>query len=562
MNRSCPFRRVSIYYWYPKLDAHRKQYTTTSSRWYHEVSYKRYGKDPKDVLSYCSDPRIADLDLPDPIIDDNKNNNNIDEKYPSFPDCRNEDGHGLLVRVEMMHVPWNPADVNTVQGRYPSPYPYAASSPMPLIASVSSSSSQSDRKSIRVASDRCIGRYFEKDPVIGSEGWGRVTHSASSSSSLSSSSFPPGTLVTMGLPGLGTLRSSLWVPASAVLPVPDIVWERLGPAGSSLFQLGGTALRLLSDFVVAAPGDVVIQNAGNSGVGFLASQLTASPMLLGSSNKNNNIGDGDGDSDSHGDSHGNTSTSNEYRSTTPIMVSLIRRRGKSKESFDETVDYLTRVGKNAFVVAEEDFFLPEDSSTSKDRENGTATTIKINEAAIREMRQRLRALSPTGSLPKLALNAVGGNSARVLLKLLEPNAGSTIVTYGGMSGKGVDVPTPQLIFNDVRAVGYWHSRWMVQQHEHEQAERKRRHARGETNNSKCSNSSDRDKPYSRRAEMVDILSRLVQEEDLKCPPAHIVRLEDLQKGLLWQANQSDCQSSDPSHQSPIRKKLVWDCGEQ
>jgi len=544
MNRY-PLRRASIYY--PKLDAHRKQCTTTS-RWYHEVSYQRYGNDPKDVLSYRSDPRIGDLDLPDPIID---NNNNIDEKHPSFPDCRNEDG--LLVRVEMMHVPWNPADVNTIQGRYPSPYPYAASSQIPSIASTSSS--RPDRKSIRVASNRCIGRYFEKDPIIGSEGWGRITHSISSSSS----SFPPGTLVTMGLPGLGTLRSSLWVPASAVLPVADVVWERLGPAGCSLFQLGGTALRLLSDFVVAAPGDVVIQNAGNSGVGFLASQLAASPILFGSSSKNNTNGDGDG----------NTSTSNEY-STAPIMVSLIRRRGKSKESFDETVDYLTRVGKNAFVVAEEDFFLPEDSSTSKGRENGTAKTIKINEAAIREMRQRLRELSPTGSLPKLALNAVGGNSARVLLKLLEPNAGSTMVTYGGMSGKGVDVATPQLIFNDVRAVGYWHSRWMVRQHEQEQKQqaeqRKRRIVRGETNNSKSSSNRDgcswNNKSYNRRDEVVEILSRLVQEEDLKCPPAHVVCMEDLEEGLLWQANQSNCQSSDPSHQSPIRKKLVWDCGEQ
>jgi NADPH:quinone reductase-like Zn-dependent oxidoreductase len=536
MNRY-PLRRVSIYY--PKLDAHRKQ----CSRWYHEVSYHRYGKDPKDVLSYRSDPRIGDLDLPVPIL-----SNNIDEKHPSFPDCHNEDE--LLVRVEMMHVPWNPADVNTVQGQYPSPYPYAASSPIPSIASASSS--QPDRNSIRVASDRCIGRYFEKDPVIGSEGWGRVTHSVSSSSS--SSSVPPGTLVTLGLPGLGTLRSSLWVPASAVLPVPEFVWERLGPAGCSLFQLGGTALRLLSDFGDAEPGDVVIQNAGNSGVGFLASQLAASPILFGRSSNNNNNGDGDRDA----------GTSNEYCSTTPVMVSMIRRRGKSKESFDETVDYLTRVGKNAYVVAEEDFFLPEDS-TSKGRENGN--TNKINEVAIREMRQRLRELSPTKSLPKLALNAVGGNSARLLLKLLEPNAGSTMVTYGGMSGKGVDIATPQLIFNDVRAVGYWHSRWMVRQHEQEQqAERKRRQARGETNNNKSSSNRDgcswNNKPYNRRAAMVDILSRLVQEEDLKCSPAHVVRMEDLQEGLLWQANQSDCQSSDPSHQSPIRKKLVWDCGEQ
>lgn len=500
-----------------KLEAYRH------CRWYHEVSYKQYGKDPKDVLSYHTDPRIDDTEMPVPSSGDMEENSSF------------HDDNDRLVRVEMMHAPWNPADVNTVQGRYPSPYPTHNSSPT-TASSIASITSRQDRNGLRVASDRCIGRYFENDPVIGSEGWGRVTHTSASSSSSSSSSplIPPGTLVTLGLPGLGTLRSSLWVPESAVLPVPDLVLERLGPAGCSLFQLGGTALRLLSDFVAIDPGEVILQNAGTSGVGFLASQLAASPLLFGSKC---NI---DGDNASP-----NVST--------PVMVSLIRRRGRSKESLDKTVDYLTRVGKNAFVVAEEDFFLDEDTSETstnhrKDRRKGT--TKSFNETAIREMRARLRDLSPTGSLPKLALNAVGGDSARLLLKLLEPHAGSTMVTYGGMSGKGVQVATPQLIFHDVRAAGYWHSRWMVRQHEQERVERERQ-AHRETNGR------IRVPPYNHRGAMVDILSRLVELEDLKCPPSHVVRLEDLQEGLLWQANQSDCESSE----FPIRRKLVWDCRE-
>ena len=468
-------RRVSVF---PKLtepEAYRQ------SRLYQEISYQRYGKDPKEALSYHSDPLIDDLDA---ILDENEKD-------------RFEDGH--LVRVEMMHAPWNPADVNTVQGRYPSPY-----------GSSTVMSPASGGPDLLVASDRCIGSYFENDPVIGSEGWGRVTHS-------SSQFIPKGTLVAMGLPALGTLRSSLWVPSSAVLPVSDSVHERLGPAGCSLFQLGGTALRLLSDFVELQPGDVVLQNAGNSGVGFLASQLAASSLLFGSNsgetNKNNN------------------------ESSTPRMVSLIRRHGRSKESFEHTVDHLTRVGKNAFVVAEEDLFLPEDTSNTSTMDRSKGKT--INRAAIREMRQRLRDLSPTGSLPKLALNAVGGETAKAMLKLLEPNVGSTMVTYGGMSGKGFDLATPQLIFSDVRAVGYWHSRWMVRQHEQEQRENHRE--------------------VDARGAMVDTLSKLVLEEDLKCPPARVVRLEDLHEGLLWH---DEKQSIDPSsHQSPIRRKLVWDCSE-
>lgn len=456
-----------------------------AGRWYHEVSYPRYGKDPSDVLSYRSDPAIGDLD-------------------PPFSALGNNDGDGL-VRVEMIHAPWNPADVNTVQGRYPSPYEGSSSHAV--------STTASDRKGMRVASDRCIGLHFDEDPVIGSEGWGRVTHSESPA-------IPPGTLVTMGLAGLGTLRSSLWVPESSVLRVPESVWERLGPSGCSLFQLGGTALRLLSDFVPPGPGDVVLQNAGNSGVGFLASQLAASSRLFGSN------------------SHQNVNN----RKSAPVMVSLIRRRGRSKESFDEAVEYLKREGKNALVLAEEDFFLADDTGNTS-RNKGRRKGSGFDETAVREMRQRLRDLSPNGSLPKLALNAVGGKSAQLLLKLLEPHVGSTIVTYGGMSGKGIRVATPQLIFNDVRAVGYWHSRWMVRQHEREQQQQT---AIGETTT------------RNRRAEMVNLLSKLVEEEHLKCPPAHIVRLENLQDGLLWQSEQSDDQSSDSF---PIRKKMVWDCRE-
>eukprot|EP00536_Pseudo-nitzschia_multiseries_P000687 jgi/Psemu1/282508/fgenesh1_pg.8_\ len=371
----------------PPLPLHRR---------YHEVSYSRYGADPRDVLVYGTDPRITDRDPPSPAIGD-------DEEE--------------LVRVEMMHAPWNPADVNTVQGRYPSPYPQSSSSPVPW-------------KGLRLASDRCIGRYLDRNPVIGSEGWGRVTDN---SSSLTSSALSPGTLVALGLPGLGSLRSSLWVPASAVLPVPDHVWEALGPGGSSLAQLGGTALRLLSDFVVPGPGDVVLQNAGNSGVGFLASQIASSSLF--------------------------------------------------------------------------------------------------------------------------PLNAVGGDSAGLLLRLLEPNAGSILVTYGGMSGDPVELATPQLLFGDLRAVGYWHSRWMVQQHRQQQQQQQQNQHKS---------SADRDP----RAFMIETLSRLVLEDDLRCPPANVVRLSDLREGLHWQVQQQQQQQQQKSERgsaddsrSPVRTKLVWDCSE-
>uniref|UniRef100_A0ABM0M033 Trans-2-enoyl-CoA reductase, mitochondrial-like n=1 Tax=Saccoglossus kowalevskii TaxID=10224 RepID=A0ABM0M033_SACKO len=37
--------------------------------------------------------------------------------------------------------------------------------------------------------------------------------------------------------------------------------------------------------------------------------------------------------------------------------------------------------------------------------------------------------------------------------------GGTMVTYGGMSRQPITLPTGLLIFNDIKVVGYWMSRW-------------------------------------------------------------------------------------------------------
>jgi trans-2-enoyl-CoA reductase len=58
---------------------------------------------------------------------------------------------------------------------------------------------------------------------------------------------------------------------------------------------------------------------------------------------------------------------------------------------------------------------------------------------------------------RLALNAVGGDSAGRLLKALAP--GGTLVTYGAMGKKPVLVGNGQLIFKDVHLHGFWITRW-------------------------------------------------------------------------------------------------------
>ena len=209
---------------------------------------------------------------------------------------------------------------------------------------------------------------------------------------------------------------------------------------------------------------IVVQNAGNSGVGLLVSQLA--PLVLGGP-----------------------------------CVSLVRRGDRTDEEFATMVDYLTTTGKNALVVAEED--LVRDDTTKPYR---------------KAVEDKVRTLSSSGDeLADLALNAVGGPSAVSLLRLLRP--GASIVTYGGMSGKAVQAATPQLIFQDLRLIGYWHSRWMIQASRQE------------------------------KLSMVDALAKYVMEAGLECPPVKVFPLSQVQEGLRWHAHQTGA----------IRRKLVFDC---
>ena len=381
-------------------------------RQYHELSYASPGE-PKDVLKYKRNSAIID-DIP--------------------PSAMSLTG---LVKVDMLHAPWNPADINTIQGKYPSPYDPSGNDLVSIYKS----------------------RYFDNDSVPGSEGWGRVVVSSSLNTS---ESIPVGSLVTISNPGLGTLRSSLWIPETALLRIPEALLEEAGPSGCTLLQLGGTALRMLSDFVSLQSGDVVLQNAGNSGVGFMASQLAST--LFGAS-----------------------------------VVSLVRRESsQSPEEFDNLVQYLKRDGMNKLVVAEEDLH---------DRES------------IQKIQSKLRELSSDGELPKLALNSVGGDSAKTLLKLI--GNGGTLVTYGGMSRKPVVVATSQVLFKDIRVVGYWHSRWMTRQ------------------------------KSSSKQEMLDTLASSVLDSKVRCPPSQVFPLHNIHDALQWQSNEGG-----------IRKKLILDCQEE
>lgn len=58
---------------------------------------------------------------------------------------------------------------------------------------------------------------------------------------------------------------------------------------------------------------------------------------------------------------------------------------------------------------------------------------------------------------RLALNAVGGESAMRMAKTLAPRA--TVVTYGAMSLQPLTIPNGMLIFKELRFTGFWVNKW-------------------------------------------------------------------------------------------------------
>lgn len=65
-----------------------------------------------------------------------------------------------------------------------------------------------------------------------------------------------------------------------------------------------------------------------------------------------------------------------------------------------------------------------------------------------------------GGKARLAFNAVGGDSALRVMKLL--GASGTHITYGAMGRKPVTISNGMLIFKDIRLCGLWVTRWLEQ----------------------------------------------------------------------------------------------------
>ncbi|NWI64172.1 MECR protein, partial [Todus mexicanus] len=131
------------------------------------------------------------------------------------------------VHVKMLAAPINPADINMIQGTY------AILPPLPAVG--------------------------------GNEGVGEVLEVGRRVAALK-----PGDWVIPASSGLGTWRTQGVFPEEALLKVPSDIPVL---CAATLSVNPCTAYRMLTDFQTLAPGDSVIQNAANSGVGQAVIQI-------------------------------------------------------------------------------------------------------------------------------------------------------------------------------------------------------------------------------------------------------------------------------------------------
>lgn len=82
------------------------------------------------------------------------------------------------------------------------------------------------------------------------------------------------------------------------------------------------------------------------------------------------------------------------------------------------------------------------------------TEVLVDDDANVEVAREIMRSSP----PRIAANAVGGDSAVRLMDLLATHG--TMVTYGAMSRRSLKVPNKFLIFKDLSLRGLWVSRWI------------------------------------------------------------------------------------------------------
>ncbi|KAF2000014.1 NAD(P)-binding protein [Amniculicola lignicola CBS 123094] len=150
--------------------------------------------------------------------------------------------YGNLMTLRFLASPINPADINQIQGVYPSKPTFTTS--------------LSTKDPIAVAGNEGVAEVIALGEKAKAEG------------------FKKGDWVIMKGPGFGTWRTHASAQPSDVVRLEDEVREGITPVQAGTVSINPcTAYRMLQDFTPLCEGDWFIQNGANSGVGRAAIQL-------------------------------------------------------------------------------------------------------------------------------------------------------------------------------------------------------------------------------------------------------------------------------------------------
>ncbi|XP_046325453.1 enoyl-[acyl-carrier-protein] reductase, mitochondrial isoform X2 [Marmota monax] len=296
---------------------------------------------------------------------------------------------GSDVHVKMLAAPINPSDINMIQGNY--------------------------------------GLLPKLPAVGGNEGVGQVEAVGCRVTRLK-----PGDWVIPANAGLGTWQTEAVFSEKALIQVPnDIPLQSAATLGVNPC----TAYRMLVDFEQLKPGDSVIQNASNSGVGQAVIQIAAALGLR---------------------------TINVVRDRPDIQKLMDRLKDLGAEHVITEEELRKQEAKNLFKVQR---WLRYYGRTHRlggqmchvTRELGGGSQSTCLCKACSEVAEGSSQAEKNTPQPRLALNCVGGKSSTELLRHLAP--GGTMVTYGGMAKQPVTAPVSLLIFKDLKLRGFWLSQW-------------------------------------------------------------------------------------------------------
>ncbi|KAG0250537.1 mitochondrial 2-enoyl thioester reductase [Actinomortierella ambigua] len=288
------------------------------------------------------------------------------------------------VQIEILAAPINPADLNQIEGVYPARPPMTCEI---YSADGKQHATEDGKGPVPVA-------------VAGNEAVGRVVQIGEGVTDLQ-----VGDWVVMGTPGLGTWRTRANFKSSELTKISGADEEPISLVQAATLTVNPcTAYRMLRDFRDLFPGDFIIQNGANSGVGESVIQLAKAMGVK--------------------------------------TINVIRNR----PGHEQVQQRLKQLGA--------DYILLDDQLGKLETKELVKGWLKVaGEAEPADEKTG----KPKAKEVKLGFNCVGGKVTTEMARLLSKNG--HLVTYGAMSRQPLILPASLQIFKNIHADGFWLTSW-------------------------------------------------------------------------------------------------------